>query len=82
MVPDEINQEDQKRPEPDDHDMAAEYVFDDKQAEMIQGKLATDQIDNEDDANQDKVKDDGEAQDHPDDMPMEEEEKNKDMSED
>ena len=41
--------------------MAAEYVFDDKQAEMIQGKLATDQVENEDDSNQDKVKDDGEA---------------------
>lgn len=53
------------------NDAAAEFVFDDKQVEQIQGKLATDQIDDEDndDAEKDQVKDEGEG----DDMPMEEE---------
>ena len=54
------------------NDAAAEFVFDDKQVEQIQGKLATDQIDdeeNEDGEKDDKVQDEGNA----DDMPMEEE---------
>lgn len=54
---------------------AAEYVHDDKQAEQIQGKLATDRVDeDEGDDDKEEVKDkdaEGEADD-PDDMPMEE----------
>ncbi len=49
MVPDDIaNEEEQKQTKDQDmNDAAAEFVYDDKQAEMIQGKLATDQVDDE-----------------------------------
>lgn len=55
-------------------------MFDDKQAEMIQGKLATDQIDEEAD-NKDEVREEGADGELPDDMPMEEEKSEDNASE-
>ena len=68
MAPEDVANEAEPQPLDQDQAMdAAEYVHDDKQTEQIQGKLATDQVD--DDANEvkdDQAKADGE------DMPMEE----------
>ena len=81
MVPEDVvpPEEEKKQPQPEDRDMdnneAAEYVFDDKQADMIQGKLATDHIE-EEDADQNEVKEEGDDGQLPEDMPMDEEKSN------
>lgn len=60
-------------------DEAAEYVFDEKQVEMIQGKLATDRIEEEEN-DKEEIKEEGADGQLPEDMPMNEENSNEDES--